>query len=79
MTSHVMATRRNAYPKPSPRAKRISGVCADAEALGCTRDHLTLVVRGKRQSRSLLARYQQLKASKAQAALKTPKTKSLRR
>ena len=36
------------------------GICAAAEALGVHRIHLYLVLSGKRESRSLLRRYQQL-------------------
>ena len=40
---------------------RFAGICADAEALGVTREHLFRVLVGERQSRSLLRRYQELK------------------
>lgn len=53
-----MATRRKVIcPKRSPR---IRGICALADALGVTRDHLRLVIQGKRLSRSLTARLNQI-------------------
>ena len=55
------------------RAPRIRGICADAAALGITRDHLRLVLQAKRPSRSLLRRYRQLK--RAQRAAETTKSK----
>lgn len=45
------------------RGPRIRGICADAAALGVTHEHLALVLRGKRKSEPLLARYQALKQS----------------
>lgn len=68
-----MATRRNKYPKPAPRAKRISGICAQARALGCNRDHLRLVIQGKRQSKSLLSEYLQLTTASRTAKKSQPK------
>jgi hypothetical protein len=44
-------------------SERLVGVCAAARALGCSRGHLTKVLRGERQSKSLVARFQALKAS----------------
>ena len=43
------------------RAKRIPGIVAAAKALGVTRQHLGLVIRGDRTSPSLLARYRNRK------------------
>jgi hypothetical protein len=39
------------------QAPRIKGICDAALALGVTRQHLALVIRKKRASRSLLKRY----------------------
>lgn len=47
--------------KKSP-AKRIRGIVAASRELGCTRDHLRLVIQGKRVSRSLSARYAEWQA-----------------
>ena len=47
------------------RRKRIAGICGAADALGVTRQHLGLVIRGNRVSKSLLARYRALKADQA--------------
>ena len=51
---HAMATRRK-------RNRRIKGITADALKLGVTRDHLRLVLQGKRNSEQLTARYASLK------------------
>lgn len=40
--------------------KRIRGICAAADQLGVTRQHLHGVLTGRRQSKSLKARYHQL-------------------
>lgn len=40
---------------------KYTGIVADAAALGVHRIHLYLVLSGKRESRSLLRRYQALK------------------
>jgi|GEM_PF-3846276 hypothetical protein len=40
---------------------RFRGICADAEALGVTREHLWLVLTGHRVSRPLSCRYRDLK------------------
>lgn len=42
------------------RAVRFKGICAQAEELGVDRIHLWKVITGRRESRSLLARYQSL-------------------
>lgn len=39
---------------------RITGLLAAAAALGCHRNHLYLVLNGRRKSASLLARYKAL-------------------
>lgn len=44
------------------RAPRIRGLCRAAEALGCHRNHLYLVLSGRRVSHSLKARYEALPA-----------------
>lgn len=44
------------------RTARIAGICADADALGVTRQHLQAVLTGKRESKPLLARYRALRA-----------------
>jgi hypothetical protein len=43
------------------RRSRFTGICADAEALGVSREHLFRVLTGERQSRSLMRRYLELK------------------
>jgi len=53
------------------RARRIKGIGALAALLGVTRQHLALVLRGQRESQSLLGRYHVL--SKAQRAANRPK------
>ncbi|HEV2329377.1 MAG TPA: hypothetical protein VGY56_11380 [Verrucomicrobiae bacterium] len=57
-------------PKERKRGPRIRGICADAEILGCTPEHLALVLRGKRKSEPLQARYQALKQSQQQERMK---------
>jgi hypothetical protein len=49
------------------RRKRIAGICRAADALGVTRQHLGLVIRGSRPSKSLMARYVALKLKPAKA------------
>ena len=52
--------------KGEPKTRvRFAGICADARALGVSREHLFRVLSGQRQSRSLLQRYRELKQSKA--------------
>lgn len=41
------------------------GIVSDAATLGVTQQHLYLVLEGKRRSRSLLIRYQELQRKKA--------------
>lgn len=43
------------------KTRRFRGISADAERLDVCRQHLWQVLTGRRQSRSLLSRYQQLK------------------
>ena len=52
-----MATRRN---QSEGRKPRIRGICAAAEQIGVTRDHLRMVLNGERESASLLIRFNQL-------------------
>jgi len=59
----VQKTRLNDYLKPARRAKRIVGICADAERLGVTYDHLSRVLHGRRTSKRLTARYHALKSA----------------
>jgi hypothetical protein len=53
---------------PSKRPWRFRGIVADAAALGCTRSHLARVLSGERHGKSLMDRYQALKAAQAAAA-----------
>jgi hypothetical protein len=48
------------------RASRISGILADAAALGVDRDHLRMVLTGRRQSLRLSQAYAALKQSQSQ-------------
>jgi hypothetical protein len=43
------------------KRSRFTGICADAEVLGVSREHLFRVLTGERQSRSLMRRYLELK------------------
>jgi hypothetical protein len=45
------------------KRSRFTGICADAHALGVSREHLFRVLTGERESRSLLRRYLELKQS----------------
>jgi hypothetical protein len=65
----VTATTLNETAKP--RTPRINGISADAEALGVTREHLFLVLRGIRKSDPLRARYQALKQAQQKKRMKT--------
>lgn len=47
----------------SKRLVQFVGICADARFLGVTREHLYRVLTGQRASKSLLKRYQALKAN----------------
>lgn len=49
--------------KIKPKAVRVKyvGIVADARSLGVRREHLWQVLTGRRRSKSLLARYRQLK------------------
>jgi len=49
------------------RAPRIRGICAAARDLNVTRQHLALVIHGKRQSPDLLKRYQANQSASATA------------
>jgi hypothetical protein len=53
---------RAATKKTAKRRWRFRGICADARALGVHRNSLYKVLAGERQSRSLLARWESLKA-----------------
>lgn len=46
------------------RSVRFPGLMAAAHTLGCHRNHLYLVLSGKRTSHRLLARYRQLKGTR---------------
>jgi hypothetical protein len=48
----------------TPRKPRFPGITADARALGVTRVHLYLVLRGDRPSPGLLRRYKELKEAR---------------
>lgn len=52
----------------TPRRPRTIGLKNDAATLGVHRTHLYLVLSGRRQSLSLLSRYQDLKAKQAAQA-----------
>lgn len=58
----VATTRKR---KPRRLVNPIKGLIADAATLGVHRNHLYLVLKGKRQSASLTARYQELQRTKA--------------
>ena len=57
------------------RRKRIAGIGRSAAALQVTRQHLGLVIRGGRVSKSLLARYETLTGDQAKAAKTRNRTK----
>ena len=50
------------------------GICADATKLGVCREHLYRVLTGERTSKSLLKRYQELKAKGGQLSATQPAT-----
>jgi hypothetical protein len=50
-----------------PRGPRHAGICRHAEALGVSRGHLHMVLTGRRGSKSLLRRYQELRRRQAAA------------
>jgi hypothetical protein len=56
--------------QPKTRGPRIRGIGADAQALGVTREHLSAVLKGRRESNPLKARYQALKQSRQQPIMK---------
>jgi hypothetical protein len=57
-----MAMREQAGKKEARRRRApIAGICADAQRLGVRREHLWMVLRGRRESASLLRRYEDLK------------------
>lgn len=56
--------------KKTKRKWRFRGICADAAALGVTRQTLHRVLIGEWVIRGLSARYAELKASQAKAATK---------
>ena len=51
------------------RRKRIAGIGQSADALNVTRQHLGMVIRGDRTSKSLLAKYKALMAGERQSRL----------
>jgi hypothetical protein len=53
------------------RGPRVRGIGADAATLGVNRSHLWEVLKGRRQSQSLRARYQALKQAQQEEAMKT--------
>jgi hypothetical protein len=53
--------------------RRWPGVMAAAAELGCSYGHLLMCIKGIRQSRSLMIRYQALKAGRAAKATTTTK------
>ena len=59
-----------AKTKTLTRRPRIKGICADAQTLGVHRVHLHKVVRGDRQSKRLLRRYNDLQKRKSQQEAK---------
>jgi hypothetical protein len=59
--------------KPGKRSRKLRGIqfpgiTADAEALKCDRTHLFRVLTGERTSKSLTARYRELKAQQQEVA-----------
>lgn len=61
-SKHVKVT-GNMESGAAKRPRRILGIVRDAAAIGVTRFHLWRVLTGRRQSRSLLERYQALHGS----------------
>ncbi len=62
-----MGAKRKQETKITVTREVIPNVCSDAEKLGVSRMHLWAVLRGRRFSPGLLARYQQLKLSERTA------------
>jgi hypothetical protein len=56
----------------SKRQVQFVGICADAVRLGVSREHLYRVLIGERTSKSLLKRYQELKAQGEQPPTEEP-------
>jgi hypothetical protein len=65
----TVTQKRASVEEKKPRSKRISGICAAAKACGVTRQHLWEVLKGRRKSKPLLARYTQ---RKQQAVIAVP-------
>lgn len=61
------------------RGERIAGIVADAAALGVTRGHLWEVLKGRRKSPDLLARYEELKNPTLYQMRMNPETLSKQR
>lgn len=59
------ALRSRASGVSAPQRVKYPNICADAEALGCSRVHLYLVLSGRRSSRSLRRRYAELQGGAA--------------
>jgi hypothetical protein len=59
----VTVTVIHAIRKLKSRARRIKGICAAAESLHVTRQHLWAVLKDRRESKPLLTRYHDLQAS----------------
>jgi hypothetical protein len=66
----MIATRSKAKTASRKRTKRIRGICRAATDLGVNRDHLRMVLRGERQSLSLLRRFANWKSTAERRALK---------
>jgi hypothetical protein len=56
-----MLRKHNTKAKPKRGPTKYRGIVRDATNLGVTRVHLWLVLTGRRESRPLLARYEELK------------------
>jgi hypothetical protein len=50
--------------KPPKRQVQFFGICADAKALGVSREHLYRVLTGRRTSQSLMKRYLELRSKR---------------
>jgi hypothetical protein len=61
-------TQRNARQKKGKRSIRFRGLVAAAREFGVHRNHLYLCLAGKRVSRSLIAKWKDLKCRTAKAA-----------
>lgn len=57
---HIDPVTDTTLPRVNPKRPRIKGIVAAARALGRSRQHLYEVLKGRRKSPPLLARYQAL-------------------